>query len=175
MNGPTLGRELTRWFGPAYGVLVGAGVVFALVVGLSGGSGIALIVGGATLGSVVRGVSPRLGRSLGLVPPLLALGILAAYCPVGIPGELAAGLVGLALLLWCGEDPARYPGALGRAVGALAVPAAGFGIAWASSLLLPSGLGSVGVAAALLVLSAAAMILVLRVPAAFDRDSAATS
>jgi hypothetical protein len=44
-----------------------------------------------------------------------------------------------------------------------------------SSLLLPTGLGSVGIAAALLGGSATAIILLLRVPQVFDRDPAATS
>jgi hypothetical protein len=166
---------LATGFGPAYALLALTAVVLAAVGPLPFVLGGVLAVGGATLASLVRALVPRPYRFLGLVPAVVALGVLAAYSPVGVAPELLAGLAGVALLLWCAEEPDRRPGALPRGISGLFVPAAAFGIAWLSSLLLPSGLGTVGIAAALLGASAAAIVWLLRAPGMFDRDPAATS
>ncbi len=168
-------RPWRKAVGPAYVLLAIASAGFALIGPLPLLLGLTLAVGGASLASLLRVALPRPFRSLALLPALVGLGVIAAYSPLGTLPELLAGLAGLALLLWCSEDPDRYAGAVGRGLAALLVPGAAFGIAWTSSLLLPSGLGSVGLAAALLVMSATAVILLLRAPGVFDRDPAVTS
>jgi hypothetical protein len=173
--GPRGAGALRRGFGPGYVLLALASVVLAVVGPLPLAVGVGLAIGGATLSSLVRAWAPRRGRYLGLLPALFSLGVLAAYSPLWTVSELLAGVAGLALLLWCAEEPDRRPGALARGLTGVFVPAAALGIAWTSSLLLPSGLGTVGIAAALLGGSATAIILLLRVPRVFDRDPAATS
>ena len=175
MSDDELRRSLRSGFGPGYGVLAIASIALAVVgpLPLFVGGGLALL--GATLASLVRARVPRPWRYLGLLPALGSLGTLAAFCPLGTLPELLAGVAGLALLLWCAEDPDRRPGAMGRGTAALFVPAAAFAIAWMSSLLLPSGLGSVGIAATLLAGSVTAVLVLLRAPRVFDRDPAATS
>jgi hypothetical protein len=166
---------LRNGFGVGYLVLALTAIALASIDPLPVAVGGGLALAGATLASLVRALAPRPWRPTALLPAVVALGVLAAYSPLGIVPELLAGLAGLGLLFWCAEDPDRRPGAMGRAVSGLFVPAAAFGIAWMSSLLLPTGLGSVGIAAALLGGSATAIILLLRVPQVFDRDPAATS
>jgi hypothetical protein len=175
MNVTSVRNFLRRAFGPGYFVLLAAGLGLAFLGALPWVAGGLLAGGGATLASGWRAGAPRPWRFAGLVPALGALGILSAYSSVSAISGLAAGLAGLALLLWCAEEPDRAAGALSRGAAMLAVPAAGFGIAWTSSFLLPQGLGTVGVAAALLAASATAVVLLLRTPGTFDRDAAATS
>jgi hypothetical protein len=55
------------------------------------------------------------------------------------------------------------------------VPATVLALAWVSSLLLPSGVGSLGIAAALLVACVVGVGLLLGAPRVFDRDPSATS
>ena len=173
---PTLGPDLLRRaFGPAYGLLlaatVGVGLLtpLPLLVSVIGG------VAGATFASLVRAVVPRRLGFLGLVPALIPLGAFVTESRLGTIPELVAGIAALALLLWCSEEPDRAPGSLARGLTGLAVPAAVFGLALASSLLLPAGLGSLGVAAGLLTVSLAAVALLLGAPRIFDQDPSATS
>jgi hypothetical protein len=175
MSAQSAFRWIRRAFGPAYLALAAAGLALTLLGSLNWVAGALIAVGGASLASGVRAASPRSLQFLGLVPALIALGILASYASLSPVTGLAGGLAGLALLLWCAEEPDRLPGGLARGAGMLAVPAAGFGIAWTSSFLLPAGLGTVGIAAALLASSAAAIVLLLQSPRTFDRDPAATS
>lgn len=175
MNGSERWAALRNGFGAGYGILAITAVVFASVGSLPIVVGAAAALGGATLASALRSVVPPRWGYLGLLPALVSLGTLAVYCPIGVVPELLGGLAGLGLLLWCAEDPTRRSGAVSRGISGLFVPAAAFGIAWLSSLLLPSGLGSVGIAAALLAASATAIIILLRAPGTFDRDPAATS
>jgi hypothetical protein len=175
VKGPEIRRALRNGFGLGYGLLAISSIALAAVgpwpLILGGG----LALAGATSASLVRASVPRTWRYLGLLPALASLGILAAYSPLGFLPELLGGMAGLALLLWCAEEPDRRPGAMARGVTGLFVPAAAFGIAWMSSLLLPSGLGTIGIAATLLAASATAIVLLLRAPQVFDRDPAATS
>ncbi len=103
-------RFLARAFGPAYGVLVIAAIGLSLLTPLPLVVGVTLAVAGATLASLLRVLLPRRLRFLGLFPALVALGVFVADSPVGTIPELAGGVGGLALLLWCAEDPDRYPG-----------------------------------------------------------------
>jgi hypothetical protein len=168
-------RRLARAFGPGYFVLVAASVALSLLTPLPLVAGISLAVGAATVGAVARALLPRRFRYLGLLPPLVALGIFVTDSQLGTIPELAAGLGGLAVLLWCADEPGRAPGGLGRSLAGLGVPAAVLGIALASSLLLPSGVGSLGIAAGLLAGSVAAVALLLGAPRVFDRDPSLTS
>lgn len=166
---------LRRAFGPAFGILVTAAFGLALLTPLPLLVSGSLAVGGATGASLLRAGVPRPLRFLGLVPALVALGTFVTYSRVGTLPELAAGIGGLALLLWCSEDPDRTSRTLGGGFSALAVPAAVLGLALASSLLLPGGVGSLGIAAGLLAVSVAAIALLLGAPGSFDRDPSATS
>jgi hypothetical protein len=169
------GRFLERTFGPGFALLTVASVGLALLTSLPIPLGVGLAIAGPVVGSLLRGGAPRHLRSVGLLAPLVTLGILVVYLPIETFTELAAGLASLALLLWCAEDPERSSGAIGRGLAALAVPAAVFGIALASSLLLPPGAGSLGIAAGLLAGILAAVAVLLAAPRAFDRDPTATS
>ncbi len=168
-------RTLAGSFGPGYAILAVASAGLSLLTPLPLLAGIVLAVSGATLATLLRALLPRGFRFLGLFPPLVVLGIFVADSPPGTIPELVAGIAALALLLWCAEEPDRSPGAVGRGLSGLAVPAAVLGIALASSLLLPSGVGSLGIAAALLAVSVAAVALLLGAPRTFERDPSATS
>ncbi|MCI4372901.1 MAG: hypothetical protein L3K02_04590, partial [Thermoplasmata archaeon] len=147
MKLPVDRRALLRTFGPAYGILAAASVGLALLTPLPPFVGVGLALGGATIASVLRALLPRGLRYLGLLPALAVLGIFVTDCPPGTIPELIAGVGGLAVLLWCSEDADRYAGSLGRGVAGHAVPRAVQGIAHPSYHLLPSGLGSHGLAA----------------------------
>jgi hypothetical protein len=175
MNGREAHPPWLTGFGPAYALLAVASAWLALLGPLPLLAGLALAVGGATLASVARVLLPRAWRFLSVLPVLGTLGALVVDSAVGTVPELAGGVAGLALLLWLAEEPERYPGAFARGASGLLLPATVFGIAWTSSLLLPSGVGTVGGAAALLVGAAVVVVLLLRVPALFERDPSATS
>jgi hypothetical protein len=175
MSERDLAATVRNGFGPGFAFLGLASLTLAVLGTLALVVALALAVAGATLATVARVLLPRPWRFLGLLPVLASLGVLVAYAPLGLLPELAAGVAGLALLLWCGEDPDRSAGAAGRGLTALFVPGAAFSLALLSSLLLPSGLGSVGIAAALLAASTAAAVLLLRAPELFERDPAASS
>jgi hypothetical protein len=168
-------RTLARMFGPGFVALAVSSALLGLLTSLPIPVGVGLGVIGAVLSSFVRAKASRDLRFLGIVPALLVLGVFVVELPVETITELAAGVSALLLLLWCADDPDAYPGALGRGATSLAVPAAVFGIALTSSLLLPSGLGSLGIAAALLAGSVAAVAVLLGAPRTFDRDASATS
>jgi hypothetical protein len=155
-------------FGPGFVVLLAASIALALLASIPWVEGVALAAAGAVLAGVVRAAAPRRFRFLGLVPALLVLGGLVAESPVGVLPELVGGLVGLALLLWCAGTPERLPGAFARGLGGVSVPAAVLAIALASSLLLPAGLGSLGIAGALLVAAVAGVALLVSAPHRFD-------
>ncbi len=164
-----------RSFGPAYGLLLVSFLVFGSLASWPFVLSAVLAVAGATLASLVRGLLPASSGFLGLLPALGVLAILAVETPVGVVPAVVAGATGLALLFWCAEEPGRAPGALRRGLGALAIPALGFALALLSADLLPSGLGTVGVAVALLLFSLAAVVLLLASPRSFDRDPSASS
>jgi hypothetical protein len=168
-------RFLLRTFGPGYVVLLVAALGWSLLTPWPLWVGVSLAAAGATLASLVRGVVPRELRYLGLLFPIVAFGVFAAESPVGTIPALAGGIGGLAVLVWCAEDPDRYPGALARGIAGVAVPAAVLGIALTSSLLLPPGVGSLGIAAGLLAGSVAAVTLLLGAPRLFDQERSATS
>jgi hypothetical protein len=174
MASPT-GSAVRRAFGSGTLLLLAVAGTFGLVTLLPLPWGPLLGLAGVALGAALRSLPSTLARGGAPVPPLVALGLLAALAPVSELTELYAGLAALAFLLWLADDPARLPGGAGRGLRIIAVPALGFGLAWASSLLVPAVGSSVGLAVALLVGVGAVVAFLLRAPAAFDRDPAATS
>jgi hypothetical protein len=161
--------------GPTFVVLLAGLLGFALfgTLPIVEGIGVALVGLGAAAGV-------RMSRSPGVrawapVGPLLALGILAvAASPAAIPA-LYGGATALAFLLWVSDDPNRLPGGPQRAAGRLLLPAIGLAIAWSSSFLLPRGVGSIGIAAALLAAVIVLVALLLRAPEFIARDASASS
>jgi hypothetical protein len=175
VTAPSPRLNVAAGFGPGLGVLLAASVGFSLLVAIPLALGLVLAVVGPVVGALVRMAVPRRFRASGLVPPLAVLGTFASLSPVGVLPELAAGVTGLALLLWYAEDPDRYPGAILRGLGGLVAPAAVLAIALASSLLLPAGVGSLGIAAGLLAATIAAIALLLGAPHLFDEAPPTTS
>jgi hypothetical protein len=166
---------LARAYGPGYAGLAAAATGLGFFAALPVVFILTLGVASVTVASFVRAVLPRRLGFLGVVPALVPLAVFATFAEVGPLPELAAGVAALALLFWCSEEPDRLPGAERAGLSALAIPAAVLGMAFASSLLLPVGEGSLGIAAALLVGCVAAVALLLGAPHTFDVDPASTS
>jgi hypothetical protein len=130
---------------------------------------------GTGLGVGLRLVPQPRAQQIAPVPVLVALATGAVASPLGIVPELVAGGSALVFLLWLTDDPARPAGGSVRGRVTVLIPAFGFGIAWASALLLPSSSASLGVAAGLLVFAIAALAYLVGRPGLFDREAAATS
>jgi hypothetical protein len=156
-------------------LLVLAGGFLGWLANLPDGLGVVLVVAGIGAGVGLRAARRVALRSFAPVPAVVALAFGAVASPLGLVPELAAGGAGLALLVWLADDPARPVGGIARAHGTILVSALALGIAWSSALLLPSGSASLGVAAGLLVLAAAALAYLVARPELFDREQAATS
>ncbi len=135
---------------------------------------------GVSVALIAVGVGLRWGRSA-LVratapgPVLLALAFGALSSPLSLLAELAAGLAGLAFLLWLADDPARPRGTVGLAATSFLVPSLALGIAWGSALLLPSEAAPVGVAAGLLVFAIGALAFLAVRPSLLDAEAPVTS
>lgn len=143
--------------GATTGLLAGVLVVLGLLGGLPLLLGPVVGVGGVVVAVAVR--RNRTARRWGLeaVPVFGVLLVLGLSAPAERSAELFAGLAALAALLWLADDRQRAPGRWTRAVPTLGLAALGFGLAWALTLLLPSGTQNVGAAGVLLV---AALVLV---------------
>ncbi len=123
------------------------------------------------IAAILRGMRPGAYGTLTLVPPVVALGLLAATAPPGPSTDLFGGLSGLALLLWIADDPGRPSGGGRRAVPTIAVASLGVGLAWAVTLALPSKAPDVALGGALL---AAALVLLAVLLGRLPRVSVAT-
>jgi hypothetical protein len=132
-------------------VVVGAAMAtFGLVGGLAGVLGPAVGLAGIAASASWRRWRPVSGRSLAVVPALVALGALALTSPAGPSPELFGGVASLAVLLWLADDPSRPAGGGRRASPALAVCAAGMAIAWVLAVGLPAAPPEIGIAGGLL-------------------------
>ncbi len=108
-----------------------------------------------------RRSNPRQGEVWGVLPALAALALLAVAAPVTLSTELAAGVGGLAALLWLADDPARPSGGGRRAVPAIALAALSLGLAWSIVLIVPSSTANVGLAGGLLAFAIVLVALLL--------------
>lgn len=135
----------------------------------------ALLVGLVVVGAGLRSSRRRELQAAAPVAPLVGLGLGALASPLGLVPELLAGAAALAYLVWLADDPGRPRGGVARARLTLALPALALGICWSSALLLPSSSASLGVAAALLGGSLAALAFLLSRPGLFDRELAPTT
>lgn len=131
-------------------LLLAASVILLTTVG--GG----LFPWGALLGLIGVAFSAlwRAGddRPTALLPFLPVLTSLAVIVIASVPGvltDLYAGLVGLSLLLWIGDDPSHAPGGLGRGSRAVALTGLALAAAWAISLVRVPVVAGLGVAVAL--------------------------
>ena len=167
-------RTALRVLGP-FALLAAVLAAFGTTSDLGFAAAVAVALVGAGAGAAARAAAPRWARAVAPVPPLAALGVLAATAVPDLLTALFGVLVAVVYLLWLAEDPDRAPGGIGRAVPRVLVPLAGGALAWASALLLPPGSASAGVAAALLGVLVAAVALLVRRPRNFDGDPAATS
>ncbi len=159
----------------ATNALVGlVGGFLGYLTGLPDLAGVGVVLAGVGVAAALRSQRSPRPRAAAPVPLLLALAFAALACPLGLVPELAAGAAGLAFLVWLADDPARFPGGVGRARTTLLVPALALGIAWASSLILPATAAPLGVAAGVLVVALAALAYLFARPSLFDREGAAT-
>lgn len=115
------------------------------------------IVGVGAAGSIgLRMLGRSVLRPIEGVPFLAAL-LAATVLVAASPGtELLAGLAGLGVLLWVAQDPA-WPMPFSRTARGLALPALALGLAFGVALALPVARQSVGIAAALVVVSLGAL------------------
>ena len=160
----------------------GSSVLLALVGGFLGYVtvhpgllALAVVWAGVALGIGLRLTpDPRL-RPWAPVAVLTALATGAVASPLGVVPELVAGGSALAFLVWLADDPTRPAGGLVRGRVMVLLPAFAVGVAWASSLLLPSGSTSLGVAAGLLVFVVATLAFLVGRPGLLEADAAASS
>ena len=169
--------------GTRRGRLAGVGsdvVVVAAAAGLGflavgpAGVGVVSALVGVALGVTLRRLRSSTARALAPLPVVVGAGIATVVGPLGVASEFAAAATGLALLLWLADDPSNSPGGVARARSALALPALAVLLAWVSTLVLPMGSGSLGMAAGLLVFVLGAVAFLLSRPRAFDREEAPT-
>lgn len=136
--------ELLAW------TLVGA---LALLLALRSSPG--AIPGGVTLGAgmavalTLALLVPRHGRTVAIVPLVVALAILAAWAPVDPFDELVAGGSGVTLLLLLASDPG-HAGAFAEATIPLLLPTLAVLLGVVAGFALPGISGEYGAAAALL-------------------------
>ncbi|HYA70859.1 MAG TPA: hypothetical protein VEH28_05780 [Thermoplasmata archaeon] len=140
--------------------------------GAPGGYGIVVAIVGILLAGVLRALSSRTARAIAPLPALAVLVLEAATAPAGFGPELLAGLSGLAFLIWLADDPGRPAGGAVRGLPTVALPALALGIAWSSTLFLPTGAVPLGVGGALLALALAAIAFLIGRPELFDREEA---
>ena len=164
-----------RAVGPTFGLLVAALAGFALLGTLPLLEGLAVAGAGPLVAAVLRSGRFRSAHGYAPIAPLVSLGLLSlAASPTPVPA-LVGGATALTFLWWLSDDPDRLPGGPRRAAGRLLVPALGLAIGWTSSFLLPSGVGSLGVAAALLGVVLVLVAFLLRAPELVDREATASS
>jgi hypothetical protein len=161
---------------------IGSSVLLALAGGFLGYVtvhpglvALAVVWAGVAVGIGLRLTSHRRLRPWAPVAVLAALAAGAVSSPLGVVPELAAGGSALAFLVWLADDPSRPAGGVLRGRAMVLLPAFALGVAWASSLLLPSGSASLGVAAGLLVFVIATLAFFIGRPALFEADAAASS
>ena len=168
------GRSATRGLGSV--ALLGAvGGLFGVVTGLPHDEGLVAVLAGVIAGAALQRQRVRSLRSLASVPVLVGLGATAIASPLGLLPELLAGASGLAMLVWLADDLDRPIGGVRRARLTIGVPALALGIAWTSSLLLPSSSASIGVAAGLLVFVIVTISVLIGLPSTFDREEPSPS
>ncbi len=138
----------------AFGAVV---AVFGLVVGLPYLLGPVVGLAGVVASWAWRRRRAGAGRELGVLPAIVALGVLALAAPAVPATELLGGLSALALLLWAADDPARPAGGGRRAVGEIATCGLAVAVAWTLVLTVPRRTGAIDLAGALL---AALLLLV---------------
>ena len=136
--------------------------------------GLALTVVGVAAGVWLRVAPWPAWRAVFLVPPLLALAVLAVYTPAGPVPILVVGAAGVTFVAWILDDPFRPPAGASRGAIVWAIPALGFGIAWASTFLLPSSATSFGVAGGLVAAALLALAFLVGRPELFDPEPATT-
>jgi hypothetical protein len=139
VSAPATGHLRAFSFRPELGALL----FLALV-------GFALAAIGIAAGALLHRALGERGRTVAVIPMVLALGTLTLYAPLTLPSEILAGGIGLALLLWLASEP--YPrGRWVDASAALVIPMLAMLVGVLASLLLPSAQDYLGVAATLLV------------------------
>jgi len=160
--GPTVPLLAGLTFLVAYGSTLPLALAFAVaVVGIGAGVGL-------------RGMRHPIAQGLFAVPPLVALGLLAAFGTLAPLALLLTGLAGVGYVAWLADDPARPRGGARRGLVVWAVPALGVLVGWAGTFLLPSGAASLGVAGALAAAAVGVLAYLVSRPDLFDPDAAAT-
>jgi hypothetical protein len=145
-------------------VLALAAMALAFVSTLPPVLGVAIALVGVALS---LGLELRAGegtRALDPLPAMVALGILAAACPLGSVPELVAGGAGVAVIAWLAEAPDRPPHGAGRGALGWGLPGLAVGVAWIGSLLLPPSAAPIGVAGGLLAAAVLALAYLFRRP-----------
>jgi hypothetical protein len=174
MNPVSVGSAVRRPPVGATALVLAVGLFLGYLTALPHGVGVVVAAVGVGLAVGLRALPWPGARAFAPVPLLIAFGFGAVASPLGVVPELVAGAAGLAFLVWLADDPARFPGGVGRARITILVPALALGIAWTSALLLPSGSAPIGVAAGVLVVAVAVLAYLVARPGLFDREEAAT-
>lgn len=165
---PTAPRGLVGW--PV--LLLAASVILLTTVGgglFPWGALLGLI--GVAFSAVWRAGDDRPTALLPFLPVLTSLAVIVIASVPGVLTDLYAGLVGLSLLLWIGDDPSHSPGGLGRGSRAVALTGVALTVAWAVSLVrIPTGAG-LGIAVALLCVALLLLaVLLTRLPHSAERE-----
>lgn len=171
MSGPV--GEAPRWLRPSIPLLGVALFGVAYLSSLALAAGLVLAAVGLAAGVGLRLRGPASVRAVAPWPPLVALGGLALFLPLGPVPLLAAGFAGVLYVAWLVDDPDRPSGGLRRGAVVWAVPALGVLLAWGGGFLLPASAGSLGAAGALLAVALLALAYLVGRRDLFDRDALA--
>lgn len=149
-------------------VLAGAVVGFAALTELPWVVAICVSAVGVGGSIALRRWGQGRAADLSAAPVLIGTAVLATSAPPTPFAALLAGAVGVAVLAWMADDPARAAGALTRARPAFAVVALSLLFVWGVALLTARASADVGVAGALLAVSLFLMVVILGRPQLLD-------
>jgi hypothetical protein len=159
---------IARLFPAVDGRAVRSAVVVTLLgslVGVVGGVLFAVAVFVPLAGSVaalaLRGRPTPASAEGGLLPALVALGVVTALAAPSLLVGVLAGVAGLAVLLWNAETPLqRFRPA--EPVEGLLIPGLGLGVALLTTLVLPGANAAVGISALAVVVALGVVVWALR-------------
>lgn len=142
------------------GILAAVAALLGVVGGLPLLAAILVPAVAVVVSLVVRGTPSPAAQEYGLLPALVALGVLAVLSVPSFLAGVLAGLGGLALLLWNADTPQDARRGIDPVDGLL-LPGVGLAVALLAAIALPAANAAVGLAALAIVVAFALVLWAL--------------